>query len=200
MKKWTLIGIFTIVSTSLAFADNGPFSNVDFNIKLGQNFFNSYNYSSGNYYLKTRTAQGVMFQAEAVRNFSEGNGLGVGIGYFSVPFQDNNLPGGILYENSNFDIIPIYVTYKQDFEKWGDVTPYVSYRLGYPATINHSTIISYYTGLYGGMSLGLKYDMFLVEMQYNIAKVIFKNNSNTQVVSPPDYVMNGVSLVGGISF
>jgi len=200
MKKIIVSAVCTICFSTLTFAYTSPFENGEIDIKVGENYNNSYQYTKGTYYLQTRNAQGVTVQADFLRNFSGNNALGLGIGYFSVPFQDNNLPGGVIWENSNFDIIPLYMVYRQQFSNWGAVIPYISYRLGYPATINHSSIISYYGGLYGGMSLGLKYDMFLVELQYNIAKLIIQNSSTTQNIAPNDYVMNGVSVVGGVSF
>lgn len=199
MKKIYLYSLFLIFST-LLFAYDSPFSNGEVDVKIGVSYPSSYSFTSGTYFLNTTSASQPTFQVDFLRNFSQGNALGLGIGFFSVPFENNNLSVGIYKESSNFDLIPIYMIYRQNFSNIGDMTPYFSWKVGYTASLNHSEIIQYTGGLYGGIALGVTYQMLLLEVQYNIAQIAITSNSPTLNVSPNIYTMNGVSLVTGLKF
>jgi len=197
MKKTVIF--CTFIPLSLFALSQNLLTNSELDLKLGINYPSPYRFSEGNYYLNSKTAQGYSFQIEAFKYFSEYSAFGAGIGFFSSQFVNNNPADNIIKETSNFDLVPLYLAYKQNFPSFNNFTPYFEARLGYTASLNHSSVIHYTGGIYTGASLGVKYNQFLAELQYNLGTLYVTNSTNT-TANPPTYYYHAIGVALGLSF
>lgn len=98
---------------------------------------------------------------EITKNVTDSFETGIGANY-QVNSKNKDSSKG------KYDSVPIYMTFKYDFDSNGEVTPYLKGNLGYAFNIKESSNIKVNNGAYGGIGAGVDYGNFFTDVMYQI--------------------------------
>ncbi|MGL4876175.1 MAG: outer membrane beta-barrel protein [Clostridium sp.] len=118
-------------------------------------------------YSKGKTKDlGYLFAVEMTRDVTDSFEAGVGTGYQINPKNKDTSIG-------KYDSVPVYMTFKYDFNLDSQWTPYLKGNLGYAFNLKETAKNKVKDGAYVGAGAGVEYENFFTDVMYqvNFAKV-----------------------------